>query len=98
TFEITSGRLGSQNTVVGGGRYDGLSEQLDGPAAKGFGFGMGLERLILSIPDTTALAPDYRPEYFIAPLGDAAFDKATLLARKLRTAGKRAYLDFDARS
>jgi histidyl-tRNA synthetase len=98
TFEITSGRLGSQNTVAGGGRYDGLSEQLDGPTTKGFGFGMGLERLILSIPDTTTLVPDYNPEYFIAPLGDAAFEKATLLARKLRTAGKRAYLDFDARS
>src|SRR5437870_3873277 len=82
TFEITSGRLGAQNTVAGGGRYDGLSEQLDGPAVKGFGFGMGLERLILSIPDTAALVPDYRPEYFIAPLGDPAFDKATLLARR----------------
>ena len=59
---------------------------------------MGLERLILSIPDTAALVPDYRPEYFIAPLGDPAFDRATLLARRLRTAGKRVYLDFDARS
>jgi histidyl-tRNA synthetase len=98
TFEITSGRLGAQNTVVGGGRYDGLSEQLDGPPTKGFGFGMGLERLILSIPDAGTLVPDYRPEYFIAPLGDAAFDRATLLARKLRMAGKRVYLDFDARS
>src|SRR5213594_4446277 len=49
TFEITSGRLGSQNTVAGGGRYDGLSEDLDGRPTKGFGFGMGLERLILSI-------------------------------------------------
>jgi histidyl-tRNA synthetase len=98
TFEITSGRLGSQNTVAGGGRYDGLAEELGGPPTKGFGFGMGLERLILSIPDTTPLLPDYRPQYFIAPIGDAAFDYATLLARRLRTAGKRAYLDFDARS
>ncbi len=98
TFEITSGRLGAQNTVTGGGRYDGLAEQLDGPPTKGFGFGMGLERLILSIPDTATLVPDYRPEYFIAPLGEAAFDHATLLARKLRVAGKRVYLDFDARS
>jgi len=98
TFEITSGRLGSQNTVAGGGRYDGLSEELDGPPAKGFGFGMGLERLILSIPDTATLVPDYRPEYFIAPLGDPAFDYATLLARRLRKAGKCVYLDFDSRS
>jgi histidyl-tRNA synthetase len=98
TFEITSGRLGSQNTVAGGGRYDGLSEDLDGPPTKAFGFGMGLERLILSIPEPAALAPDYTPELFIAALGDAAFDHATLLARNLRAAGKRVYLDFDARS
>jgi histidyl-tRNA synthetase len=98
TFEITSGRLGSQNTVAGGGRYDGLSEELGGPPTKGFGFGMGLERLILSIAEPASLVPDYRPEYFIAPMGDEAFDRATLLARNLRASGKRAYLDFDARS
>jgi histidyl-tRNA synthetase len=98
TFEITSGRLGAQNTVVGGGRYDGLAEELDGPPTKGFGFGMGLERLILSIAEPASLVPDYRPEYFLATHGDAAFDRATLLARKLRTAGRRVYLDFDARS
>jgi histidyl-tRNA synthetase len=97
-FEIMSSRLGAQNTVVAGGRYDGLAEQLDGPPTKGFGFGMGLERLILSIPDTGAIRPDYSPEYFVAPLGDAAFEHATLLARKLRAAGKRVYLDFDSRS
>src|SRR5213594_1435765 len=89
---------GSQDTVAGGGRYDGLSEDLDGPPTKGFGFGMGLERLILSIPNTARIIPDYTPEYFVAPLGDEAFNRATLLARKLRSAGKRVYLDFDARS
>jgi histidyl-tRNA synthetase len=98
TFEITSGRLGAQNVVAGGGRYDGLSESLDGPPVKGFGFGMGLERLILSIPEAEKLAADHRPEYFIAPIGDAAFDHATILVRKLRAAGKHAYLDFDGRS
>ncbi len=98
TFEIMSSRLGAQNTVTGGGRYDGLSETLGGPPIKGIGFGMGLERLILSIPDTSSLVPDYSPEYFIAALGDAAFDYATLLAQRLRAAGKRVYLDFDGRS
>jgi len=98
TFEITSGQLGAQNVVAGGGRYDGLSESLDGPPTKGFGFGMGLERLILSIPEAGKLAADHSPEYFIAPIGDAAFEYATLLARKLRAAGKRVYLDYDARS
>jgi histidyl-tRNA synthetase len=98
TFEIMSGRLGAQNTVAGGGRYDGLSEDLEGPPTKGFGFGMGLERLILSIPDTAQLFPDQGPQYFIAPIGEAAFDQATLLARRLRAGGKRVYLDFDSRS
>jgi histidyl-tRNA synthetase len=98
TFEITSGSLGAQNTVAGGGRYDGLFQDLGGPASSGFGFGMGMERLILSIPDPKALVPDYSPEYFLAPLGDAAFDYATLLARRLRAKGKRVYLDFDGRS
>jgi histidyl-tRNA synthetase len=98
TFEITSGSLGAQNTVAGGGRYDGLFQDLGGAASSGFGFGMGMERLILSIPNPKALVPDYSPEYFLAPLGDAAFDSATLLARRLRAKGKRVYLDFDGRS
>jgi len=98
TFEITSGSLGAQNTVAGGGRYDGLFQDLGGPASSGFGFGMGMERLILSIPNPKALVPDYSPEYFLAPLGDSAFDYATLLASRLRAKGKRVYLDFDGRS
>ena len=57
-----------------------------------------MERLILSIPDTTKLVPDYTPQYFIAALGEAAFEHATLLARRVRQTGKRVYLDFDARS
>jgi histidyl-tRNA synthetase len=98
TFEITSSGLGAQNTVAAGGRYDGLFQDLGGPASSGFGFGMGMERLILSIPNPQALVPDYSPEYFLAPLGDGAFDFATLLARRLRARGTRVYLDFDGRS
>ncbi|HET9220794.1 MAG TPA: histidine--tRNA ligase [Terriglobia bacterium] len=98
TFEITSSGLGAQNTVAAGGRYDGLFQDLGGPASSGFGFGMGMERLILSIPNPDALVPDYSPEYFLAPLGDAAFDYATMLARRVRARGKRVYLDFDGRS
>ena len=97
-FEITSGSLGAQNTVAGGGRYDGLFTDLGGAANCGFGFGMGMERLILSIPDPKTLIPDYSPEYFLAPLGEAAFEHAMLVARRLRSRGKRVYLDFDGRS
>ncbi len=98
TFEILSGSLGAQDALVGGGRYDGLIEALDGPPTKGFGFAMGLERLLLSIPDPDGLASYQGPEYFIATLGDEAFHYATLLARKLRSQGSRVYLDFDGRS
>ena len=98
SFEITCSGLGAQNTVAGGGRYDGLFQDLGGAASSGFGFGMGMERLILSIPNPQALVPDYSPEYFLAPLGDQAFEYATLLARRLRSNGKRVYLDFDGRS
>jgi histidyl-tRNA synthetase len=97
-FEITSSSLGAQNTVAGGGRYDGLFTDLGGQPGCGFGFGMGMERLILSIPNPQTLIADYSPEYFLAPLGDAAFDHAMLVARRLRARGKRAYLDFDGRS
>ncbi len=98
TFEITSSRLGAQNTVAGGGRYDGLSETLGGSAFKGFWFRDGHGKAILLIPNQDQLTPDYSPEYFIAPMGDAAFEYATLLARRLRAGGKRVYLDFDPRS
>ena len=98
TFEITCSGLGAQNTVAGGGRYDGLFQDLGGQASSGFGFGMGMERLILSIPNPEKLVPDYSPEFFLGPLGEAAFEYATLLARRLRARGKRVYLDFDGRS
>jgi histidyl-tRNA synthetase len=98
TFELASEGLGAQDTLAAGGRYDGLVEGLDGPPARGFGFAMGLERLILSIRDPGRLAPQSGPDYFLATHGDEAFRYATLLARKLRGAGRVVYLDFDGRS
>ena len=50
-FEIVSGELGAQNAIAGGGRYDGLSEILGGPPVHGFGFALGLDRLIMILPD-----------------------------------------------
>jgi histidyl-tRNA synthetase len=98
TFEITSGALGAQNTLVGGGRYDGLSEAIGGPAAKGFGFALGLERLILLIEQLRESEELVTPRIFLAPLGDAAFQKATLLAKALRQKGVSCSLDFEPRS
>jgi histidyl-tRNA synthetase len=98
TFEMKSPALGAQDTVAAGGRYDGLAESLGGKETKGFGFAMGLERLILSIPDSEKLIPDPGVDYFLATIGDDAFRYATLVARRMREAGVSVYLDFDGRS
>src|SRR5262249_15910795 len=72
-FEVktAAGDLGAQNTIVGGGRYDGMVESLGGPSVPAIGFAMGLER-ILAITADTASKP--KPGYFLAPLFDAAID------------------------
>jgi histidyl-tRNA synthetase len=98
TFEITSQALGAQNTLIGGGRYDGLAEALGGAPAKGFGFALGLERILLLLQHTENFRARAVPEVFLAPLGAAAFDEATRLARDLRQQGVRCALDFEARS
>jgi len=64
-FEIVGDQLGAQNTIVGGGRYDGLSEMLGGPPAKGFGFAFGIERMIMSLPESAAASLRETPSLFI---------------------------------
>ncbi|HEX5484319.1 MAG TPA: histidine--tRNA ligase [Terriglobia bacterium] len=89
TFEITSGKLGAQNALLGGGRYDGLSEMLGGPPSPGFGFAMGEDRLALAAAETGVLTHDSQPAAFIAWMGDAALAPALDLARMLRREGFR---------
>ncbi len=91
TFEFMHGGLGAQNALLGGGRYDGLSEILGGPKAPGIGFAMGEDRLILTLQATkeqTAALVDA----FIAPLGETLNAAALELARELRRAGLRVEL------
>ncbi len=101
TFEMVTDRLGpTQNALLGGGRYDGLSELLEGPPAKGFGFGLGLERLVLLLSQNHKLAASYRsprPEIFLAYLDEESLEKAFILARDLRREGIFAYVDFGRR-
>jgi histidyl-tRNA synthetase len=84
-FEFTHGALGAQNAILGGGRYDGLSEALGGPAAPGIGFAIGEDRLVMSlqeiVPAETVLE---KPEVYIAPLGAGMNAEAARLARDLR--------------
>ncbi|HYD46799.1 MAG TPA: ATP phosphoribosyltransferase regulatory subunit, partial [Terriglobales bacterium] len=87
-FEATAEGLGSQNAVGGGGRYDGLVKSFGGPHAPGIGFALGLERLVLSMPEASKQQLD-SPELYIAPLGDAAEGEAAHLAHQLRRSGMR---------
>jgi histidyl-tRNA synthetase len=102
TFEVISDRLGpTQNALLGGGRYDGLSELLGGPPAKGFGFALGMERFILLLSGREELGTDFQapsPDIFLIYLSEEALEEALLLARDLRRAGIFAYLDFESRS
>jgi histidyl-tRNA synthetase len=95
TFEVLSGELGAQNSVLGGGRYDGLVRDLGGPDVAGTGFAVGLERLALLLPPGEGQS---RCDVFLAPLAGAALDPALLLQRDLRRAGVRTMLDPEGRS
>ena len=89
-FEFTHGGLGAQNAILGGGRYDGLSEALGGPKAPGIGFAMGLDRLVLTLQAQEAVqpsAPAKKLDAYIAPLGESINAAALALARELRRAG-----------
>ena len=87
TFEFTHGGLGAQNALLGGGRYDGLSEMLGGPRAPGIGFAMGEDRLVLTLQTQNPAAPQVLADAFIAPLGEALNADALSLARELRRQG-----------
>ncbi len=86
TFEFTHGGLGAQNALLGGGRYDGLSEAIGGPKAPGIGFAMGEDRLVLTLQSLKS-APPQVVDAYIAPLGESLNPAALALARELRRAG-----------
>jgi histidyl-tRNA synthetase len=95
-FEIVSGELGSQNALAGGGRYNGLSEILGGPPVPGIGFAMGLDRLVMVLPEERSAEFQWKPEVFLASMGEPAFRKALEIARQLRRKGHSCYTDFNA--
>ena len=85
TFEVTHGALGAQNSVLGGGRYDGLAESLDSKVpAPGIGFSIGEDRLVMSVESE---AKQSSVDVFLAPMGEAAETHAGELAAELRAAG-----------
>ena len=98
-FEFICDGIGAQSTVCGGGRYDGLMEQLDGPALPGIGFGMGLTRIILAMKESgVGQIEENKPVLYVAPLGTGAVSKALAIVNKLRSGGIYAECDISARS
>jgi histidyl-tRNA synthetase len=94
-FEVVSDRLGAQSSLLGGGRYDGLVADLGGPSIPGFGFAIGLERLLLLLPPGPAPGPGL--DALLVTLGEAGWAAATGLARRLRGAGLRVVLPLAPR-
>jgi histidyl-tRNA synthetase len=98
TFEIVHGALGAQNSVLGGGRYDGLAEALGSKvAAPGIGFSIGEDRLVMSAEHEHPDAYRTKLDLYIAPIGAKAELHAAALARELRAAGPSVELGFDSK-
>jgi histidyl-tRNA synthetase len=113
TFEVLSGELGAQNSVLGGGRYDGLVKDLGGPDLTGIGFALGMERLVSLLEprpsakgrcDVFVAAPGRKealdsPSFdFKGPRPSPPLDKALVLQRSLRRQGYRVLFDHERRS
>ncbi len=96
TFEVTHGALGAQNSILGGGRYDGLAEALGSRVpAPGIGFSIGEDRLVLAIEDQVSAEELARLDVFLIPIGQAALKECAGLARELRGAGFSVELSAD---
>jgi histidyl-tRNA synthetase len=99
TFEFVHDLLGAQSGIGGGGRYDGLMEQLGGPSLSGIGFGLGVDRALLAAEAEGVIGHDsFVPDLFIIPLGEAAKVKALVIAADLRRHGKTIEIAFGDRA
>jgi histidyl-tRNA synthetase len=96
-FEVVAPGLGAQDAVAGGGRYDGLSQQLGGPALPGLGFAIGQDRLLEVLP-RELLGRDREYKVFLVALGEAAKEKCLNLLQKLRENNLATEMDFGNRS
>jgi histidyl-tRNA synthetase len=95
-FEVIAGDLGAQNAVCGGGRYDGLAEEIGGAAVPGIGFAIGIERLVLLLTGEKSFSR--HPQVFLASLGEKAQRRGFSLAQELRAGGVWAELDYEGKS
>ncbi len=95
-FEVVAGELGAQNAVCGGGRYDGLAQEIGGPRVPAIGFAIGVERLVMLLPEEKNFSPF--PDVFLALLGEEAQRRGFALAQEMREAGIWVEIDLHARS
>jgi histidyl-tRNA synthetase len=99
TFEFVHELLGAQSGIGGGGRYDGLMEQLGGQSLSGIGFGLGVDRALLAAEAEGVIASNaFVSDLFIIPLGEVAKVKALTIAAQLRTRGKIIEIAFGDRA
>jgi histidyl-tRNA synthetase len=97
-FEIVAEGLGAQNSIAGGGRYDGLVKQLGGPDLPSLGFGMGMERTLqVMLQQMSPFPVRHYPTLFIIPLGNSAKSYSFRLAHQLRQEGIRTAVDYTGR-
>jgi len=94
-FEFTSDALGAQSALGGGGRYDGLIDELGGPPTAAVGWAAGVERILLAV---AAEPPEPTADVYVAAEGDAERERAFALVTELRRAGMVAHLDLARRS
>jgi histidyl-tRNA synthetase len=97
TFEVITDRLGTQNAVGGGGRYNGLVRDLGGPDIPAIGFAIGMERLIMLLQQERQEETRF-PRVFMAALGEKARERAFLLVQQLRERGIETEMDYEGRS
>jgi histidyl-tRNA synthetase len=99
TFEFVHELLGAQSGIGGGGRYDGLMEQLGGQSLSGIGFGLGVDRALLAAEAEGVIGDDaFVSDLFIIPLGEIAKTKALTIAADLRAQGKTVEIAFGDRA
>jgi histidyl-tRNA synthetase len=99
TFEFVHELLGAQSGIGGGGRYDGLMEQLGGQSLSGIGFGLGIDRALLAAEAEGVIGEDaFVSDLFIIPLGEGAKLQALTIAQQLRNRGKRVEIAFGDRA
>jgi histidyl-tRNA synthetase len=96
-FEVTSPHLGAQGSLCGGGRYDGLVEELGGPATPSVGVGIGIERLILVLEALERLPAAPRPDAFVVAASEGEVAWARRWVRDLRQSGLRVEVDIEGK-